>query len=475
MFDREVRYLAASPGWCRVYGLDADSIAGRSHYEVFPEIPERWKAIHRRGLEGETIRSELDMFVRRDGTTQWLRWSVVPWRREDGEVGGLVFTLEDLTEIRRLAASLDATEVVLKRLFEASSIGIAIADSDARFLRANPAYCAISGYSEPELRSMFLGAVLDAEDAQDEIRAIEQVIDGRKASCQGVRRYVRRDGKAVWIEQVVVSMPSELASAVRILIFARDVTERLSLESRVRRSDRLAAVGLVGAFLGHDMCSALFALRASVDAIGSRPEPGQAMHVAPDRIAELGEGLEHLQQLADGLQSLASDGDGDPSLPRGAEATKLDEWWARKGPLLRRAMPKSIRLEVAFEPGLPPVRFGMHLLTESVLNLLINAGHAIEAHAEPSRRSGCVRVWARRGREEGMVRIGVDDDGAGMSEEVRRRACEPFFTTRKDAGGTGLGLAMVQQLVDSAGGRLDIESAPGVGTTVVMTLPAAET
>ena len=106
MFDREMRYLVHSAKWLKDYGLEGRNIIGRSHYEVFPEISENWKAIHRRCLAGATEVNEADPFDRADGTRQWLSWRVQPWHTAAGEIGGIVMFTEDITPRKQLEQNL---------------------------------------------------------------------------------------------------------------------------------------------------------------------------------------------------------------------------------------------------------------------------------------------------------------------------------------------------------------------------------
>jgi len=97
MFDREMRYIAASRRWLSDYGLGDALWRGASHYEMFHDLPRRWLAIHRRALDGEIVTSNEDRFDRADGTVQWLRWEVRPWYHEE-EQGGIIIFSEDITE-----------------------------------------------------------------------------------------------------------------------------------------------------------------------------------------------------------------------------------------------------------------------------------------------------------------------------------------------------------------------------------------
>jgi len=105
MLDRDMHYLQVSDRWCTDYLPGIAQILGRSHYEIFPDMPERWKEVHRRALEGETLRADEDRWDGRDGT-HWARWEVRPWKTPEGTVGGILILAEDITRRKQMEEAL---------------------------------------------------------------------------------------------------------------------------------------------------------------------------------------------------------------------------------------------------------------------------------------------------------------------------------------------------------------------------------
>jgi PAS domain S-box-containing protein len=106
MFDRDMRYLQVSDRWCADYSVDSSQVLGRTQYDVFPDLPQRWREHHRRGLEGETLGIDEDRWDRGDGTTSWVHWEIRPWRTDTGIVGGILIFAEDITHHKMMENAL---------------------------------------------------------------------------------------------------------------------------------------------------------------------------------------------------------------------------------------------------------------------------------------------------------------------------------------------------------------------------------
>ncbi|MCX5660424.1 MAG: PAS domain S-box protein [Planctomycetota bacterium] len=121
MFDRQMRYLAASERWLSDHGLAGRAVEGQSHYEIFPDQPASWRAIHDRCLAGATERAEEDCFERSNGQKTWFRWEVRPWNTASGQIGGVMIFSEDITrrkEAQSLSRALNSIGEVIHSTLE---------------------------------------------------------------------------------------------------------------------------------------------------------------------------------------------------------------------------------------------------------------------------------------------------------------------------------------------------------------------
>jgi diguanylate cyclase (GGDEF)-like protein/PAS domain S-box-containing protein len=183
LFDRDMRYLTVSRRWMIDFGLDDRNIIGLSHYEVFPEIGETLKALHRRGLAGECIKSDADRFERADGSAQWLRWEMRPWHSPDGNIGGIVLFSEDITA--RIHA--EEQQNFFSEALRQASTPLLLADPDTRITYMNPAFSRLFGYALPDLQGLPVSALVPKNEA---------ALEAQDALVQEIRRVGNWSGEA---------------------------------------------------------------------------------------------------------------------------------------------------------------------------------------------------------------------------------------------------------------------------------------
>lgn len=232
MFDRNLRYLAVSQRWIADYGLAGRDIIGRSHYEIFPEIPVHWKTVHRRGLEGEVLREDEDRFERIDGNVQWLRWEVRPWYTSEGVIGGIMIFTEDITDRKTAELALAEREAQYRAVIETAADGFWMLDKTGRIIAVNDAYVRRSGYTRDELLEMWIGD-LDAQESPEEARVhIDKVIGQGDDLFETTHR--AKNGE-IWPVEVNASY-SDIAGGI-FFAFSRDITERKVAERTLRESE----------------------------------------------------------------------------------------------------------------------------------------------------------------------------------------------------------------------------------------------
>lgn len=333
----------------------------------------------------------------------------------------------------------------------------------------------------PEPRRSALDRYLDRYRHADRPAALEKT---------GQFSALRKDGKRIRIELSMSRADLPAHSSPFFIGIVRDVTQKIDVgrdanEERVRLqnliteqtralatanlrlhlADRMSSLGTLAAGVGHDMSNVLLPVRARLNAI-------EHAGITPRGLGHLRavrRSITYLQHLSDGLHYLALDPDGPGAAPDSEGPTDLKEWWTQVGPLLRRAVPKHVKVVAALGPRLSKVAIAPHWLTQAMLNLIVNAGEALAK----KRRGARVQVSALIDESGQSVRIRVADNGMGMPAAIMHRAFDMFFTTKPRGMGTGLGLPLVRKVAIRAGGSVELESEPGRGTVVTLLLPVA--
>jgi PAS domain S-box-containing protein len=215
MFDRQMRYLAYNQRWTSDYGLGEQDLIGRSHYDVFPEIPERWRDIHQRCLLGAVEKCDEDPFPRADGTLDWVRWEIHPWRNGKGEIGGIIIFSEKITDRKR-------TEAELMQAQKMESVGRLAGGVAHDF---NNLLTVINGYSD------FL---LSGLDVGDPLRSYAEQIRTAGERAAGLTKQLLAFSRKQLIEPKVIDLNTTIQQSAPML--QRLIGEDIDLETYLDKS-----------------------------------------------------------------------------------------------------------------------------------------------------------------------------------------------------------------------------------------------
>ncbi len=371
------------------------------------------------------------------------RSSVLPRRLGgDDEIGDLFRSFRSFRanalRLDRSNRQLDQRNALFEKVFANITDGIAITDSTGKLTASNPAFERILGVGN--LRGSFVDWLYQS--------AFGSCAKDAGLSVQHRGHLVLKSAKGDVLEIRASRLPDE----GRVWLIS-DVTEQHRVAERVAQIDRIELLGKLAGDTAHDFANILSTIRTHA----------HLLHDAQSEttnVSAIENAVDYGAALTDRLLAFARK---QPLSPEVFDLNTLIEGMVE---LVEIGLKPNVQLEVVPADAPLHVRADPGQLESAIFNLVLNSNNAIED-------AGTIQITLSK-TDDGHAEIVVSDTGSGMPKSVQSKAIQPFFTTRAGDGGTGLGLSIVYGFINQSGGKLDIDSQVGKGTTVTVSLPRAE-
>lgn len=487
MLDEQFRYLVVSNRWRQDNELGDRPLIGHSHYEIFPDLPLPWKQAHQRCLEGAVETREAYPYPRANGELDWIYWEARPWQRLDGSIGGIVIMTEIVTEQRQSQEQLQNMSERLTLAIRSGAIGIwewdisgdrliwddrmyELYDLEPSTFVANCQNWLQTLYPEDRspIENAILRAIKDEKEFDEEFRI--QWPNGQIRHIKASARLQR----------------GESGCPERMIGINFDVTERKQVEQQLRRTNEQLdhtnrelerATRLKDEFLAnmsHELRTPLNAILGMAEGLQE-----QVFGVVNERqrqaIATIERSGSHLLELINEILDLSKIEAGKLELDVGP--VSVPSLCSTSMTFVRQAaQQKRIRLttEVADDIGI--IRGDDRRLRQVLINLLTNA-----VKFTPDGGAVCLKAWRENASETFggySLYFQVSDTGIGIASQNQHKLFQPFVqidsNLNRQQNGTGLGLSLVQRIVDLHGGYVSVESKVGKGSHFTVCLPCQE-
>ena len=475
--DGEGKTLWASASWLAFSGRDrASDLATSWAARVWPEdVPRVWKLL----TEGFAAHVPVEAgyrIQRADG--QWRRVITrgVPHFADDGSYAGHVGITHDFTELRahedRVTALAEQQRMILDHL----RVAVFTVDRESRLRFVNRTYERAFNQQRDEVVGRVVHEVFPPDVSDALLAENARVLESPESPFETEKDMPTVDGPRPFFVQKI-AIPDADGVTPLICGVATDLSavraaeaERMQMERRLQQAMRLESLGMLAGGIAHDFNNLLVGILGNAElALPDAPE-GSPVRGALERIADASR---RAAEIAGQMRDYAGRG------THGLVRANLAERVGRMRESLARTLPPEAALVLDLDPATPPSDFDPEQVQRLVAHLLTNAGEALGGAAGEVRLRVCAgsptpeevdaSVTGDPGSCGGDVLIEVRDTGCGMDAPTRRRACEPFFTTR--FAGRGLGLSVILGVVRAHHGTLCITSTPGAGTTVRAWLP----
>jgi len=464
MFDRNMRYLAVSRRYAEDYGIEFEGLVGRGHYDVFPEVSDRWRDIHRRCLAGATERCAEDPFPRADGMTDWLSWEIRPWYDANGDVGGIALFSETITWRKQVEETLRESEKKFRLLADAIPQLAWTARADGYIYWYNERWYEYTGTTPEQMEGWGWQRVHD----QNVLPAVLERWTASIATGKpfGMTFPLRgADGQfRPFLTRVMPLMDPE-GRVVQWFGTNTEIAEQKEMEDALRQAKAEAeranlAKSKFLAAASHDLRQPVQALVLLLEVL----KPQVSTPSVARAVGMMETALEGLNGLLTSILDVSRIDAGvvTPQMQNIDVGGMLHRFCAEYAPLCGQ---KELRLRCRCKPE-RNARTDAALLERVMRNLIENAVRYTDR--------GGVLVGARRRGDR--LRIDIVDSGMGIPADKLEHVFEEFYQVgnpaRDPKQGLGLGLAIVSRLARLIGAEVAVRSREGRGTCFTLLLPS---
>ncbi|MFC1718364.1 PAS domain S-box protein [Candidatus Poribacteria bacterium] len=390
----------------------------------------------------------------------------------------------------QILESLESSEQRCRSIVETATDAIITADSSGNINFWNRGAATVFGYSVEEAIGMSVTAMMPERFREAHEKGMERVcstgescIIGKTLELTGLKK----NGSEFPIELSLASWEAKEDQCFTAII--RDITQRKEEEARKAteeeldkqrvlsmRSDRLRSLGEMAAGIAHELNQPLVGVRGMAEHLLLSIARG--WELTEEKIQERAEAImeqaDRMVHIIEHIRMFARES-GSPELRPVHINNVVKSSMDMLGIQFRS---RGVELKCELAEDLPVVLANPFSLEEVLINLLVNARDALEEQAKIDPESGPLQILLRtlldQTDPEEHVKVEVVDSGVGIPEHILNKAFDPFFTTKEPDKGTGLGLSITKSIVEEFGGTIDIQSTPGLGTTVTISLPVAQ-